>query len=63
MAKKKAVKVPATQEPKLAKPVRLDLKSSDHERLEKQASRRGLTMASLVRMIVLRELKVLENEP
>jgi hypothetical protein len=59
MAKKGAKKVAATatQEEKLVKPVRLDLTPKDHERLDRQARRRGLTMASFARMVILERLE------
>lgn len=59
MAKKKgAESVPATaaQEERRMKPVRLDLKARDHERLERKADRLGLTIASYVRMLILKDL-------
>jgi hypothetical protein len=58
MAKKGAKKVPstATREERLVKPVRLDLKPSDHARLDRKADRVGLTMAAYVRMLVLKDL-------
>jgi hypothetical protein len=59
MAKKGAKKVIATHEERLTKPVRLDLTPTDHERLDRQARRRGLTMASYARMVILERL---ENE-
>lgn len=63
MAKKKGAKtVQATREPRTAKPVRLDLNPSDHERLEKQARKRGLSMASFVRMVILERLDALETD-
>jgi hypothetical protein len=63
MAKRGAKKVPATatQDERLVKPVRLDLKPSDHKRLEQQADRRGLTMAAYVRMLVLEKLEEAEG--
>ena len=36
--------------------MRLDLRPSDHERLDKQARRRGLTLASYARMVILEKL-------
>jgi hypothetical protein len=57
--KKGAKKVIATEEKRLIKPVRLDLTPRDHERLDRQARRRGLTMASYARMVILERL---ENE-
>jgi hypothetical protein len=63
MAKKRSEEKMNTTEPaKMAKPVRLDLKPADHDRLERQASKRGLSMASFVRMIVLERLDALESE-
>lgn len=52
----------ATEPVKMAKPVRLDLKLPDHDRLERQATKRGLSMASFVRMIVLERLDALESD-
>jgi hypothetical protein len=62
MAKKKVRKVEATQERKFTKPVRLDLKPADHERLESLADSRGLSMASLARMLLLKGMTDLERE-
>jgi hypothetical protein len=61
MAKKGEKKMPAAPPERLVKPVRLDLKPSDHERLERQADRRGLTMAAYVRMLVLEKLNESEG--
>ena len=61
MAKKKAVKVNATQAAKTSKPVRLELKPSDHERMEREADRRVLSMAAFARMIILEQLELLEK--
>jgi hypothetical protein len=36
--------------------VRLDLSPKDHERLSKVAKRRGLTLASFSRMVILEKL-------
>jgi hypothetical protein len=57
MAKRETKKVIATREEKLVKPVRLDLTPTDHERLERQSRRRGLTMASYARMVILERLE------
>jgi hypothetical protein len=38
------------------KGVRLDLSSTDHQRLERIARERGLTMASYARMVLLERL-------
>lgn len=63
MAKKRTEdKVNATEPAKVAKPVRLDLRPADHDRLERQASKRGLSMASFVRMLVLERLDAMESE-
>lgn len=62
MAKRGAKKVVATQPEKLVKPVRLDLKPSDHAKLEEQADRRGLTMAAYARMVILAQLRKDEEE-
>jgi hypothetical protein len=59
MATKKGAKtVIATHEERLTKPIRLDLTPKDHERLDRQARRRGLTMASFARMVILERLEV-----
>lgn len=57
MAKKRASKVPAVEEPKVARPVRLDLSPVDHDRLERIARGKGLNKASYARMAVLERLK------
>jgi hypothetical protein len=46
----------------LNKPVRLDLKPVDFERLERQAEKRGLNKSSFARMIVLEKLDSLEGK-
>lgn len=62
MAKKKAPKVNTTaQEPRLAKPVRLDLTAADHETLDELTKELGISMASYVRMLVKEQLKVYRN--
>lgn len=53
MARKRAKTVQATQPVRTGRPVRLDLTEKDHERLEKQAKKRGLNKASTARMIIL----------
>ena len=45
----------------LVKGVRLDLTEADHERLERCARERGLTMASYARMAVLERIKTDEG--
>jgi hypothetical protein len=62
MAKVKATKMNATAElsttaekPAL-KPVRLQLTEPDHKRLEKQAKKRGLNLASYARQAVLEKI-------
>jgi predicted DNA-binding protein len=54
--KKGAKKMPAIQDEKMVKAVRLDLTPADHERLNRQAKKRGLTMASYARMVILANL-------
>jgi hypothetical protein len=61
MAKRETKKVEAIQEERLVKPVRLDLTLTDHQRLERQAKRRGLTMASYARMVILERLEADEG--
>jgi hypothetical protein len=58
MAKEGAKKMASTAAPqgRTMKPVRLDLKATDHARLEHKADRLGLTMAAYVRMLVLKDL-------
>lgn len=66
MAKKRAQKMPAaTPAPKSTKaiPVRLDLSPKDYERLERQASKRGLTKASTARMVILEWINAQEGGP
>jgi hypothetical protein len=62
MARKRTTKISAT-EPRV-KPitVRLDLSPKDYERLEKQATKRGLNKASTARMVVLEWLDKQEGE-
>ena len=59
MARKAAKKMAATAAPEVQrmKPVRLDVKASDHQRLERQAERRGLSIAAYVRMLLLEKLE------
>jgi hypothetical protein len=57
MAKAKAKKMNAVQTEKAARPVRLDLSESDHERLERCARERGLNKASYARQAVLEKIK------
>lgn len=52
-----AVKERKRLTPTLVKGVRLDLSEPDHERLERCARERGLTMASYARMAVLERMK------
>ena len=44
------------------KPVRLDLTDKDHKRLEEHARKRGLSKASLSRMIILEWLDERDSE-
>lgn len=57
MAKKPEKKVQATQPEKATRPVRLELKIADVERLERCAQARGLNNASYARMAVLKLIK------
>jgi hypothetical protein len=58
MAKIKAkAKMNAVQTEKAARPVRLDLSETDHERLERCARERGLNKASYARQAVLEKIK------
>jgi hypothetical protein len=57
MAKKRAKKVNAVREEKMARPVRLDLSSADHVRLERQARERGLSKSAYARQAVLERIK------
>ena len=64
MAKKtvRSGKAPrAAKEVRLVKGVRLDLSPGDHERLERVARERGLTMSSYVRMRLLESIKADET--
>ncbi|MGO9816332.1 MAG: hypothetical protein ACLP53_36910 [Isosphaeraceae bacterium] len=61
MARKRAKPVQATQPVRTGRPVRLDLTEEDHQRLEKQAKKRGLNKASTARMIILAWLEEQEE--
>ncbi len=61
MAKKKVAKVNTVQVEKSARPVRLDLSETDHERLERCARERGLNKASYARQAVLERIKADEG--
>jgi hypothetical protein len=67
MAKKKVVpKVPVATAKRKApnrsgRPVRLDLTEKDHDRMERHATRRGLSKASLARMVILAWLEEQEG--
>jgi hypothetical protein len=61
MAKKRATKVQTVQDERAARPVRLDLSDSDHERLAKCAAARGLNKASYARQAVLEKIKADEG--
>jgi hypothetical protein len=54
---KKGAKMNALQTEKAARPVRLDLSESDHQRLERCARERGLNKASYARQAVLEKIK------
>ncbi len=60
-AKKRAAKVNTTKSEPVVKPVRLVLPEADHERLERCASRIGLSMSSCARMAVLRWIEAEEE--
>jgi hypothetical protein len=62
-AARAAKQAPAAKKEKLLKGVRLDLAPVDHQRLERIASERGLTMASYARMVLLERLKADEARP
>ena len=62
MARKREPKVPASAEPKTERrvpitdrrmPIRMDLKASDHQRMERHARKRDISIASLARMILV----------
>jgi hypothetical protein len=53
----KATKSAPAKDERLVKGVRLDLAPGDHQRLERVARERGLTMASYARMVLLERLK------
>jgi hypothetical protein len=65
MAKKttrtKTVQVTAPKR-RLGKPVRLDLSATDHERLDRVATAKGLNMAAYSRMAILDRLRKDEEE-
>jgi T5orf172 domain len=46
-----------------ARPVRLDLAEADHNRLENQARKLGLSKSSYARMAVLERIKIDEGRP
>ncbi len=58
----KAKQIVAVKEMRLVKGVRLDLSPADHERLERIARVRGLTMASYARMVLLERMKADEGQ-
>lgn len=62
MAKKRAAKVNAAKIDTTPKPVRLVLPPAEHERLERLASRIGLSMSACARMAVLRWLQAEEAQ-
>jgi hypothetical protein len=60
---KKSVKPPApAADSRSGRPVRLELTVGDHERLERSARLRGLSMASYARMAVLEKIKTDERD-
>jgi hypothetical protein len=56
-AARKAKQSTPAKEERLLKGVRLDLSPADHQRLERIARERGLTMASYARMVLLERMK------
>jgi hypothetical protein len=62
MPRKRAKTVQATQPVRTGRPVRLDLTEEDHERLARQARKRGLNKASTARMVILAWLDEQESE-
>ena len=63
MAKKRSKPVEAIQEERATRPVRLDLSEADHDRLEDQARKLGLSKSSYARMAVLERIKADEGRP
>jgi hypothetical protein len=61
MARKRAKKMPAVQEEKDVKRVRLDLSPADYSRLERCARERGLSKSSYSRQAVLEQIRVDEG--
>jgi len=57
MAKKRVPKMQATTPERTGRAVRLDLQPADFERLERQATKRGLNKASYARMAVLERIR------
>jgi hypothetical protein len=62
MARKRAKKVTTTQQERVGRPVRLDLTEEVHDRLERQASKLGLSKASYARMAVMERLQADEEK-
>ena len=62
MAKKRVKQVNTAKEEQVTKAVRLDLSLQDHERLERCASRIGLSMSSCARMALLRWIQAEEAQ-
>jgi predicted DNA-binding protein len=62
MARKRVPKMPAVQDERVTKPIRLDMSISDYERLERCARERGLTKASYARQAVLSQVRRDEAE-
>ena len=64
MAKKQPVKkMSATAEAKGTKPVRLELDTEGHDRLERNAKACGLSKSSYVRMALFERMKADEGRP
>ena len=62
MARKRVSKVQAVQDDRVTKPIRLDMSTTDYQRLERCAKERGLTKASYARQAVLTQIRRDETE-
>jgi hypothetical protein len=61
MAKKTGRTAPTRADARSGRPVRLELTTGDHARLERCAAERGLSKASYARMAVLERIKADEG--
>jgi hypothetical protein len=62
MGRKRAKKVTSTGEVETTKAIRLELFPQDHERLEAQGRKRGLSKAATARMVILEWLEEQERK-